>query len=793
MDRDDNIASTVGLMDSRKSKTQPMSIQLSPTRRTAERQRRGDFVVYDASYEDLTLSLSDMPPEMPFGLYKLSIAIGDRLQANVSAEIEVERQGAEERVRVVVEPFENRLELHFVLMGNERCPVLKLALDGPSRVALGAAELQRVSTTRWRGRRLMRWLQRRTTKPTLLIQDARDLVEDVWAGGIHEIRRRTTEGLSPSIWSEKRRLDHRLSRTLRQISMSNRELLAAWMLKRTRPSASLSLVVPVFRTPLPWLEQLANSLRHQTDTNFEAVFVLDGPQPDLERELAQRLDDTFSHRIVVLPENRGVSAATNAGMLAASGDYVLVVDHDDILERHLVEAFHCVSAMGEADLYVADEVIADHAMETVSLIASRGRFDIRYYLSHPYVVHPIFVRRSLAETVGFLDETLRISHDVDFMLRCLARARNVTQIPMPLYVWRTHAGSLGHAAADGVFTNTSAAVRTYLSTRTDWPDFEVREGINFNELDIRPPTPEGTRVAIIIPTKNGLSVLRQCLTSVYERTTANRTPADIIVVDHQSDDPATLRYLLEESEAERIRVVPYVGPWNYAAINNSAIRQHVLGKGYSHIVLMNNDIELMTQDWLDRMIAQFSWGDIGVVGCCLLYPDRRIQHAGVVVGLVGAADHSHRFEDFLQVDDGPRSPGYLSSLVATRDYSAVTAALMMVSLPLFETVGGLDESLAIGFNDTDLCLRIGSLGYHSTYVGGVVAIHHESVTRKSHDGVDHPDDTALFESRYADMIRTGDPYYGASLDWTQTRIIQAPHAQKEFVPSHSTLAGDTVQ
>jgi GT2 family glycosyltransferase len=757
-----------------------------------ERERQGDFVVYDTAYEDLTLSLDDLPSDLPFGLYKLSIAIGGGLKANVSAEIKVEREGTEERVRVVVEPFETRVDLYFVLLGHEQRPVLTIALDGPSRIALGGAELQRVSTTRWRGRRLNRWLQRRIRKPSLLVQDVRDLVEDTWAGGVHEIRRRTTEAISPSIWSEKRRLDHRLSRTLRQISMTNRDLLATWRLRQTRPPASLSLVVPIYRTPLPWLDQLIASLRHQTDTNFEVVFVLDGPQPDLERELVLRLDETFAHRVLVLPENRGVSAATNAGMRLASGDYVLVVDHDDILERHLVEAFHCVSAMEESDLYVADEVIADDAMETVRLVASRGRFDIRYYLSHPYVVHPIFVRRSLAEEVGLLDEALRISHDVDFMLRCLARARNVTQIPLLLYVWRTHTGSLGHAAADGVFANTSAAVRTYLSTRTNWPTFEVRKGINFNELDVRPPLPKDARVAIVVPTKNGLSVLRQCLTSIYERASSNTTPADIVVVDHQSDDPATLRYLSEESAAGRIRLVPYVGPWNYSAINNAAIARKVSGRGYSHIVLMNNDIELMTQDWLDRMIAQFSWGDVGVVGCCLLYPDGRVQHGGVVVGLVGAADHSHRFEDFLQAGNGPRSPGYLSSLVATRDYSAVTAALMMVSLPLFEAVGGLDERLAIGFNDTDLCLRIGERGFHSTYVGGVVAIHHESVTRKSHDGVDHPADTALFECRYADMMRDGDPYYGASLEWTQTRIVQADQVQKSFMPRVSSLGDKPV-
>jgi GT2 family glycosyltransferase len=195
---------------------------------------------------------------------------------------------------------------------------------------------------------------------------------------------------------------------------------------------------------------------------------------------------------------------------------------------------------------------------------------------------------------------------------------------------------------------------------------------------------------------------------------------------------------------------------------------------------MNNDIELVTDDWLDRMAAEFSWNDVGVVGCCLLYPDGTVQHAGVVVGLVGPADHVHRFAPFLQFADGPRAPGLLSALVATRDYSAMTAALMMVSLSEFEAVDGFDERLAIGFNDTDLCLRIGARGLRSTYLGSVVAIHHESATRRSTGGVDHPEDTALFRERYKAMIRDGDPYHGAAFDWTQTTPQLTERAQKRF-------------
>ncbi|RYG68987.1 glycosyltransferase, partial [bacterium] len=398
----------------------------------------------------------------------------------------------------------------------------------------------------------------------LLAADARSLVEDVRRRGVWELRRRFSEAMSPSIWSERKEIGHGLNQIMRAISVTNRDFLARLPAATAEPAFSLSFVVPIFRTPRAWLEQLVASMKNQTDHDFEAVFVFDGPQPELEAALADGLDGTFAHRVLVLPENRGVSAASNAGIRESTGEFLMVVDHDDVLERHLVEAFHRASAAEPADIYYADEAITDAQMQLVRSVASRGQFDIRHYLSHPYIVHPIMVRRTVAEGAGLFDETLRVSHDVDFFLRCVARARCVVQIPLVLYFWRTHASSLGHAAMDAVYDNTSASVRAYLAGLPGGAGFEVRRGINFNELDIRPPVPEGLRVAIVIPTKNGLGVLQQCLASIQTRAASNRVPADVIVVDHESDDPQTLAYLASEREAGRIQVARHVGPWNYS-------------------------------------------------------------------------------------------------------------------------------------------------------------------------------------------------------------------------------------
>jgi GT2 family glycosyltransferase len=755
-------------------------LKMNPLRQDIECRREGDYGFYDATHEDLEFSIEQFPLDVRPGLYRLTIMTPDAISSGMSAELRVERDGKRERVRIAVRPKAGRLDLFFVPHGGERDVVLTLTVEKNHLVSLGPANIKRVSTSLWRTTSILGWVGSFIARPQTVFSYTRAIMEGFRKGGPMGARRHAVDAYNASIWSKQRSFEQGMDQVMRQLSITNGALLRQMNLDRMQNSASLSIIIPVFRTPSLWLAQLVKSLNEQTELTFEAIFVLDGPQPDLAAELALLLGDAFAHCVVTLPQNQGVAAATNAGIQKAKGDFVLVVDHDDVLQRHLVEAFQRASAAEAADIYFADEAITDEKMQYLRYFASRGQFDIRYYLSHPYIVHPIFIRRSLAHKAGLFNESLRISHDVDFFLRCVANSNTIVHIPMVLYFWRTHSKSLGHSATDAVFENTSAAVRNFLSAKTDWNTIDVRPGINFNELDVCPPLPAAAKVAIVIPTKNGYEILKQCLNSIYERSHANETPATIIVIDHQSDDIKTQKLLIEEKINGRIQVVEHIGAWNYSEINNSGVLKKVSGHEYTHVVLMNNDIEIVTDDWLDRMVSQFSWGDVGVVGCCLLYPNGQVQHGGVVVGLVGAADHAYRFEEFLQYSDGPRSPGYLSSLVATRDYSAVTGALMMISLPLFEAVNGLDENLAIGFNDTDLCLRIGKLGFRTTYVGSVVALHYESTTRKSSDGIDHPLDTALFMSRYAEIIKKGDPYYGAQLDWTQTRVHFSKVPQKEF-------------
>lgn len=546
------------------------------------------------------------------------------------------------------------------------------------------------------------------------------------------------------------------------------------------PGKTLSLVVPVYKTQRAWATALIESINSQTDQRFELILVFDGPQDELRSLMEEKMNGAFDRKFVTLPVNVGVSSATNAGLQAASGEFVVVIDHDDFLSPLFVSAFNVASRMAPGtDIFFADEAQTTEDGIVVS-IASRGKFDLRHYMSHPYIVHPIFIRRSLIQEVGGLNPDMQVSHDVDYMLRCLRSAETVTSIPMLLYYWRTHSGSLGHDRSHEVMSATRTSLTEFIkSSYPSWSAFEVSDGSHFNTFTIKPPL-QDARVAVVIPTKNHGDILKQCLESIREREAHNRTKMDIYIVDHSSTETETLQQLDEWEKDGVAAVLRYSGPWNFSAINNYACRMIAkTGRPYTHFAFMNNDIQLVTNTWLDDIMTKFGFPDVGLVGPCLIYPNNIVQHAGVVIGLTGTAEHSHKFLPFFRDANGDRHIGYLGSLTATRDYQAITAALMVVQADLFHSVGGFDEDLAVGFGDTDLCLRIAeTTGHRSCYAGDVVAIHHESISRGVANYDPHPRDSVLFNHRHRVTVEGGDDYYGAFMDWRHPGIGFA-------VPLHS--------
>jgi len=529
---------------------------------------------------------------------------------------------------------------------------------------------------------------------------------------------------------------------------------------RRTQDVMISLVMPVYNTRREWLVEALNSVLGQWSANWELICVDDAStEPHVPEILAaaQQMDPRI--RILRAPFNAGIAVSINFGLRAARGDYVAFLDHDDVIEPDAV--YHLARAAQDtgAELIYSDEAITTDDINSVIDVRARPAFSYDYYLSHPYFVHLIAVRTDVARRVTGWDESLAISADVDFVLRVLETATVVAHVPRVLYRWRTHATSTGHTRQGQVTTATRDAIARHLDRRH--LPATVHDGLRYNEYRLDWPD-DGGEVLIVIPTKNRVDLLRPCIESIEK--TSHGANYRIVVIDHQSTDPKTVRYLAKIAEPDRdgpsVTVMPYTGVFNYPAMNNSAVKAH--GEGARYVLFLNNDVEAIAPGWIQRLRSLAGRPEVGAVGPLLLYGDDRVQHAGVLVGFSDAADHAMKFVN-AYLSKGNRSPGYNCNLTTVRDYSAVTAACMMMRMDVFRAVDGFDERFVVGFNDTDLCLRIGEAGWKILYDGFTVLYHHESATRTVTKEVAHPDDDRRLRTRWARFFTDGDPFYSPLL------------------------------
>ena len=529
----------------------------------------------------------------------------------------------------------------------------------------------------------------------------------------------------------------------------------------------ISFIMPIHNTPRAWLVEALESVRAQYCDAWELVCVDDGSDaPHVADILAGYASRERRIRVLRSAENVGIARAINFGLRAARYGYAAFMDHDDKLEPDAAWQLIRAARQTGADLLYSDEAQTNENTDIVLEMRLRPAFSHDYYLSHPYFVHLVCARTEVARRIGGWDETMAISADVDFVLRMIEAARVVTHVPAVLYRWRTHGGSAGHAKQDTVMLATTDALQRHLD-RLD-TGAQVQPGVWFNQFRVDWPAVSG-RVLIVIPTKNKADLLRTAVESI-ERTCR---PADyqLVVIDHESDEPETQAYL--ETLAVRHTVMPYTGPFNFSAMNNAAVALH--GADCPFVLFLNNDVEATQDGWLDRMRRLAARSDVGAVGALLMYVDCSVQHAGVVLGFNESADHALKFQSvFLDANGGPdtqglqarRNLGYNCALTSVRDYAAVTAACMMLRRSVFDQVGGFDAAFGIGFNDTDLCLRIGQAGYRILYDGATILYHYESATRSQTKQVFHPEDTQLMVARWGKTIASGDVFYNPNLSLT---------------------------
>jgi GT2 family glycosyltransferase/glycosyltransferase involved in cell wall biosynthesis len=516
----------------------------------------------------------------------------------------------------------------------------------------------------------------------------------------------------------------------------------------------ISVLMPTFETPEPVLRETIESVLRQLYPEWELCIADDGSRAPHVAGVLNEVARRDSRIKVKLNEvNAGVSKASNDALAMATGEFVVLLDHDDSLEEQALFRFAESIVEDDPDFAYGDEILWEAPDNRIPRFAFRPAFSLEYLRAHPYIVHPIGFRASLLRRIGGFDESLRISQDYDLILRSVEASRRIVHIPEILYRWRLQLGSAGQQHSSNVMETSKRVLRGHL--QRSGVRATVSDGASFNLFDVRYPLQEGLRVAIVIPTRNHGDMLKQCIETI--RATVKEVAYDLIVVDHESDQPGTVAYL--DSLRGIAQVIRHSGEFNFSAINNRAVS---LAEGsHTHYLLCNNDIEAIERGWLERMVELAQQPSVGIVGAQLLYPDRlSIQHGGVLMGAFGAAEH---YAKRLRFGEDPVEPGYAEMLMLSHEVSAVTAACMLIRRDAFETVHGFDEAIKVGFGDVDLCLRVLQAGYRVIFCPAARLVHHESYTRGTSLHDPHPEDSSMFRMKWRPMLEAGDPYYNPSL------------------------------
>lgn len=532
----------------------------------------------------------------------------------------------------------------------------------------------------------------------------------------------------------------------------------------------VSVVMPVFNPPIDCLEAAIESVRAQIYEHWQLCIADDAStQPEVRACLEKYAQLDSRIQVVFRPRNGHISAASNSAIQIARGAYVAMFDHDDLLTPHalfwMVEALQRVP---QARLVYSDEdKVDDQGRRSNPYFKSDLNYDL--LLSQNMVTHLAMYETALLNRLGGFREGFEGAQDHDLVLRAIEQLTpdQVVHVPRVLYHWRMHAASTAQDMAAKPYAVTAAvhAIQDHLDRTQASARVEVIPALNMYRVRYALPQP-APLVSIIIPTRNAHDLVRQCLESI--RRISTYTAYEILLVDNDSDDPAALQYF-GQLATEGVRVLRDERPFNYSALNNLAVEQ---ARG-DVLVLLNNDIEVITPDWLEELVSHAIRPGVGAVGAKLLYPNDLVQHAGVVLGIGRCAGHVHKG----QLRDGA---GYFSRAVLTQNFSAVTGACLAVLRRKYLAVGGLDaQHLAVAFNDVDFCLRLGEQGYRHVWTPFAQLYHHESATRGYED---NPEKRARFEAegnymreRWGDRL-FNDPCYtpNLTLDHEDWRLSHRP-------------------
>ena len=520
----------------------------------------------------------------------------------------------------------------------------------------------------------------------------------------------------------------------------------------------ISILVPVYNTPEEFLKQMIQSVRKQTYGNWELCIANANPANETVAEIL-RITSTKDERIKVkdVPENEGIAQNTNAALAIATGDYIGLLDHDDLLTPDAL--YEVVKAINENDrpqvLYSDEDKVT---MDLSEHFQPHMKPDYNKDLlrSNNYITHFFVADRMLVEEVGGEDGQYNGAQDYDLILKCTERAKGIAHIPRILYHWRVHKASTADNPASKMYAFDAGkrAIEDHLKRCGEIGEVSHEKDLGFYRVKYQ--VQGSPLISIIIPNKDQVESLDKCLKSIEKSSYKNY---EIIIVENNSTEDETFAYY-KKIESDKIRIVYWSDEFNYSAINNFGVK-HARG---DYLLLLNNDVEVITTDWLEELTANCQRKDVGIVGTRLYYPDDTIQHAGIVIGIGGVAGA-------LFVGMPRMFTGYLHKAAIQQDLSAVTAACMMVKRSVYEELGGLEEELKVAFNDVDFCLRAREKGYLVVYDPNVELYHFESKSRGTEDSKEKvrrfQNEIEYIRSHWLELLKKGDPMYNPNLTLTK--------------------------
>lgn len=526
----------------------------------------------------------------------------------------------------------------------------------------------------------------------------------------------------------------------------------------------ISVIVPAYHTPERYFTQLVDSLQRQSNGYFELIIADAGATEEKRekgrtvRELTGAYAETDERvRYVPLEKNFGIAENTNRGILAASGEYIAFLDHDDLLEGDALYEMASAIVKKGADLLYSDEDKVTSDLSKYYQPHLKPEFNLDLLRSNNYMTHFLVVKRTLIDQAGMFDPGMDGAQDYDFIFRCAEKAKKIVRVPRILYHWRTSESSTADNPLSKKYAYEAGkrAIEGNLARTGTAGEVELLPDYGFYRVHY--PADTSVTVSVIIPNKDESEALRECIAALLD---TGYPHLEIIIVENGSVERKTFEYYKELSELPNVKLVRWKKGFNYSAINNYG---ETFATG-EYLLLLNNDVRgTISQEWLTEMLGVCQRADVGAVGARLYYPDNRIQSAGIVIGIGGSGGVAGSM--FVDLPRG--RGGYLHKAALMQDLSAVTAACMMVKKSVYEEVHGFEEKLAVAFNDVDLCLRIGEAGYRIVYDPYAELYHDESRTRGTEDTAAKArrfqNEIEFMRTRYERLLKDGDPNYNPNL------------------------------